>query len=106
MQIELVDSNVKFSDRYQARLLTKFSSVIDKYLKGMSEDLKVATLSIHKNLRGSYVMKFDMEKVPFAKIYARHTSPDLLHGVVTLRDQVKRQIRESLAKLRDSSRVG
>ena len=106
MQIELVDSNVKFSDRYQARLLTKFSSVIDKYLKGMSEDLKVATLSIHKNLRGSYVMKFDMEKVPFAKIYARHTSPDLIPGITTLRDQVKRQIRESLAKLRDSSRVG
>ena len=104
MQIELVDSNVKFSDSYKARLLTKFTSVIDKYLKSMSEDLKVATLSIHKNLRGSYEMKFDMEKVPFAKIYARHTSPDLLHGVVTLRDQVKRQIRESLAKLRDSSR--
>lgn len=104
MQIELVDSNVKFTDSYKARLLTKFSSVIDKYLKGMSEDLKVATLSIHKNLRGSYEMKFNMEKVPFAKIYAQHVSPDLLHGVVTLRDQVKRQIRENLAKLRDSSR--
>lgn len=104
MQIELVDSNVKFSDRYKSRLLMKFTSVIDKYLNGMSEDLKVATLSIHKNTRGSYELKFNMEKVPFAKIYVHHVSPDLLHGIVTLRDQVKRQIRENIAKLRDTSR--
>lgn len=104
MQIELVDSNVKFSDSYKARLLMKFTSVIDKYLTGMSEDLKVATLSIQKNIHGSYEMKFNMEKVPFAKIYAHHVSPDLIPGVITLRDQVKRQIRENIAKLRDTSR--
>lgn len=104
MQIELVDSNVKFTDRYKARLLTKFTSVIDKYLNGMSEDLKVATLSIHKNTRGSYEMKFNMEKVPFAKIYVQHVGPDLLPGIVTLRDQVKRQVRENIAKLRESTR--
>ena len=104
MQIDFVDSNVTFTDRYKARLVTKFSSVIDKYLNGMSEDLKVATLSIHKNSRGSYELKFNMEKVPFAKIYVHHVSPDLLPGIITLRDQVKRQIRENVSKLRDSSR--
>ncbi|OGD70643.1 hypothetical protein A3A84_03500 [Candidatus Collierbacteria bacterium RIFCSPLOWO2_01_FULL_50_23] len=104
MQIDFVDSNVKFTDRYKARLITKFSSVIDKYLNGMSEDLKLATLSIHKNMRGSYELKFNMEKVPFAKIYIHHVSPDLLPGIVELRDQVKRQIRENIAKIRDSSR--
>jgi len=104
MQIELVDSNVKFTERYKSRLFTKFTSVIDKYLKGMSEDLKVATLSVQKNIHGSYEMKFNMEKVPFAKIYVQHVSPDLLPGIVTLRDQVKRQIRENIAKLRETSR--
>lgn len=104
MQIDFVDSNVKFTDRYKSRLITKFSSVIDKYLIGMSEELKLATLSIHKNSRGSYEMKFNMEKVPFARIYIQHISPDLLPGIVTLRDQVKRQIRENIAKLRDSTR--
>lgn len=104
MQIDIVDSNVKFTDSYKKRLLTKFTSIIDKYLAGMSEDLKIATLSIHKNLRGSYELKFNMEKVPFAKIYATHVSPDLLPGIVSLRDQVKRQIRENIMKLRDSSR--
>ena len=104
MQIDFVDSNVKFTDRYKARLITKFSSVIDKYLNGMSEDLKLATLSIHKNMRGSYELKFNMEKVPFAKIYIHHVSPDLLPGIAELRDQVKRQIRENIAKIRDSSR--
>ncbi len=104
MQIDFVDSNVQFTDRYKARLITKFSSVIDKYLNGMSEDLKVATLSIHKNSRGSYELKFNMEKVPFAKIYISHISPDLLPGIITLRDQVKRQIRENVSRIRESSR--
>lgn len=105
MQIDLVASNLKFTDSYKSRLLTKFTSVIDKYLKGVSEELKIATLSIHKNLRGSYEMKFNMDKVPFVKIHIQHVSPGLLHGIITLRDQVKRQIRENIAKLRDTSRV-
>lgn len=104
MRIDIVDSNVKFTDSYKSRLLTKFTSIIDKYLIGMSEELKVAVLSIHKNLRGSYEMKFSMEKVPFTKIYVTHVSPDLLPGIIYLRDQVKRQIRENLAKYRDSNR--
>jgi len=104
MQIDIVDSNVKFTDSYKRRLLVKFTSIIDKYLNGMSEDLKVATLSIHKNLRGSYELKFNMEKVPFAKIYVQHVSPDLLPGIVSLRNQVKRQIRENIIKFRDMSR--
>lgn len=104
MQIDIVDSNVKFTDSYKNRLLTKFTSIIDKYLIGMSEELKVATLSIHKNLRGSYEMKFNMEKVPFAKIHVSHVSPDLLPGIIYVRDQVKRQIRENLTKYRDSNR--
>ena len=46
-------------------------------------------------------MKFNMEKVPFAKIYIQHVSPDLLPGIIALRDQVKRQIRENLEKIKD-----
>jgi len=104
MNIELVDSNVKFTDRYQQRILGKFS-LLDRYLNHLEEDLKIATLSIQKRIRGNYEMKFKM-KLPFSDIYIHHKSPDLIPGIITLRDQVKRQIRESLAKLRDSSRVG
>ncbi len=103
MQIQIVDSNIKFTDKYKSRLITKFTSVLDKYLLHLDEELKIATLSIHKNTRGSYELKFNMEKLPFAKIYAYHVSPDLLPGIVTLREQVKRQIREGVAKLRDQN---
>ena len=103
MQIDFVDSNVKFTDKYKSRLIIKFTSVLEKYLLHLGEELKTATLSIHKNTRGSYELKFNMDKLPFAKIYVFHTCPDLLPGIVTLRDQVKRQIRENIAKFREAN---
>ena len=102
MQIKLVDSNVKFTDRYKQRILAKFS-LLDRYLNHLAEDLKIATLSIQKRIRGNYEMKFKM-KLPFCDIYARHQSPDLIPGIITLRDQVKRQIKENIEKIREPRR--
>ena len=102
MNIELVDSNVKFTDRYQQRILGKFSS-LDRYLNHLEEDLKIATLSIQKRIRGNYEMKFKM-KLPFSDIYIHHKSPDLIPGIITLRDQVKRQIKENIEKIRQPRR--
>ena len=102
MNIELVDSNIKFTDRYQQRILGKFS-LLDRYLNHLEEDLKIATLSIQKRIRGNYEMKFKM-KLPFSDIYIHHKSPDLIPGIITLRDQVKRQIKENIEKIRQPRR--
>lgn len=102
MQITLADSNVKFTDRYKKRILSKFS-LLDRYLKHLQEDLKIATLSVQKRIRGSYEMKFKM-KLPFYDIYINHQSPDLIPGIITLRDQVKRQIKDNLEKIREPRR--
>ncbi len=102
MNIELVDSNVKFTDRYKQRILGKFS-LLDRYLNHLKEDLKIATLSIQKMVRGNYEMKFKM-KLPFCDIYVHHKSPDLIPGIITLRDQVKRQIKENIEKIREPRR--
>ena len=102
MNIELVDSNVKFTDRYQQRILGKFS-LLDRYLNHLEEDLKIATLSIQNRIRGNYEMKFKM-KLPFSDIYIHHKSPDLIPGIITLRDQVKRQIKENIEKIRQPRR--
>ncbi len=102
MQIELVDSNVKFTDRYQQKILGKFS-LLDRYLNHLEEDLKIASLSIQKMVRGNYEMKFKM-KLPFCDIYTHHKSPDLIPGIISLRDQVKRQIKENIEKIREPRR--
>ena len=102
MNIELVDSNVKFTDRYKQRILTKFS-LLDRYLNHLQEDLKIASLSIQKRTRGSYEMKFKM-KLPFYDVYVHHQSPDLIPGIITLRDQVKRQIKDNIEKIREPRR--
>lgn len=102
MKIELVDSNVKFTDRYKQRILGKFS-LLDRYLNHLEEDLKIATLSVQKRIRGNYEMKFKM-KLPFYDIYIHHKSPDLVPGIITLRDQVKRQIKDNLEKIREPRR--
>ena len=102
MNIKLVDSNVKFTDRYQQRILAKFS-LLDRYLSHLEEDLKIASLSIQKKIRGNYEMKFKM-KLPFCDIYAHHKSPDLIPGIITLRDQVKRQIKENIERIRQPRR--
>lgn len=102
MQIELVDSNVIFTDRFKQRILTKFSHALDKYLSKLAPEYQIAELSIQKVPRFGYRMKFSME-LPFTHVYIKHDSADLLPGIVTIKDQVARQIRENREKIREAN---
>ncbi len=103
MQIKLVDSNVTFSDRFLQRIISKFSLTIDKYLVKLSPEYQMAELSIQKIPRFGFRMKFNME-LPFTHIYIKHDSPDLLPGIVMLRNQVKRQIRKESDKIKEKTK--
>lgn len=103
MQIKLVDCNVTFGDRFQQRIISKFSLSLDKYLINLSPEYQIAELSVQKIPRFGFRMKFNME-LPFTHIYIKHDSPDLLPGIVMLRNQVKRQIREESDKIKERNK--
>jgi ribosome-associated translation inhibitor RaiA len=105
MQLELVDSNLIFTDRFKERIVTKFSTALDKYLTKLDPEYQIARLSIQKVARFGYQMKFSME-LPFTHIYITNNSPDLMPGIINIRNQVARQIRENREKLRQSNEKG
>lgn len=105
MQLELVDSNLTFTDRFKERIVTKFSNALDKYLAKLDPEYQIAELSIQKVPRFGYQMKFSME-LPFTHIYIKHVSPDLMPGIIVLKDRVARQIRENREKIRQSNERG
>ncbi len=100
MVIEVVPQNFKISENLRAKIALKFSQAIGKYLNGLSEDLKIATITIQKNNRFGYSLKFDMQ-LPWTHIYAQQKSPLLFVGVIGLRGRVARQIREESEKMKE-----
>lgn len=103
MQLELVDSNLKFTDRFKQRIVTKFGLALDKYLTKLEPEYQIAQLSIQKVPRFGYQLKFSME-LPFTHVYVKHDSPDLMPGIVTVKDQVVRAVRKSREKLQEVRR--
>lgn len=99
MQINFNLSKLKLSDRYKQRIVSKFSSSLDRLLKSWSEDLKIASLSIEKFTRSGYEIKFDMN-LPGAPVNIKETHKILMNGIVKVKNQAKRQIKKDLDKLR------
>lgn len=100
MVIEVIPQNFKIDENLRAGIAAKFSQALDKYLNGIAENLKIATITIQKNNRVGYSLKFDMQ-LPWAHIYAQQNSPLLFVGVIGLRGRVTRQIRESSEKIKE-----
>lgn len=100
MVIEIVAQNFEISDRTRTEISQKFTAVIDKYLNGLEEDQKIATLTLEKVPRFGYLLKFDMQ-LPWVHIYAQQNSPLLFVGVIGLRQRVARQIREKTEIMKD-----
>lgn len=99
MKLSLVPQNFKISDKYKARVLSRYINSLDKYLHHLSEDLKNATLVITKNQRFGYQANFDM-KLPFAHIFAKQQGKKLFTCLMSLRDLAKKQIKTHLGKIR------
>lgn len=100
MQLDVVPQNFEVGDQYKNRITSRFTRALDKYLSHLQEDLKQATLTIAKNARFGYQAKFDM-KLPFGHIFAQHRGQKLFTTLMRLRDQVKKQIRRQVDKLRN-----
>lgn len=100
MVIDVVAQNFQINETVRAQIVQKFSQAIEKYLTGLEEDLKVATITLQKMPRFGYSLKFDMQ-LPWTHIYAQQNSPLLFVGVINLRRRAARQIREESEKMKE-----
>ncbi|MBI3282898.1 hypothetical protein HYZ70_02370 [Candidatus Curtissbacteria bacterium] len=105
MVIEIVPQNLEISDRFRAQTIEKFTAAIGKYLNGIEEDLKIATITLEKMPRFGYSLKFDMQ-LPWAHIYAQQNSPLLFVGLTQLKQRVARQVREEAEKMKEKKNKG
>ena len=99
MNIFINEQKLQISDRLRQRIQTKFDSGLEKLLKNYQEDLKNASLSIEKNIRSGYQIKFDMN-LPGCPVNINKTSRVLIDGIIKVRNDAKRQIKKALEKLR------
>lgn len=99
MTIELVVPNIKLSDKYKEKIITKYDNALSKLLSHLNDDQKHATLTLEKMARFGYRCRFDMP-LPGGTIFAEQYSPLLFVGTLRLRDQVKRQIKKHFEKMK------
>jgi ribosomal subunit interface protein len=99
MQIIINSQKVKIGEKMRAKIQSKITRGIEKYLTHYQEDLKVASLSVERFLRSGYQIKFDMN-LPGAPVNITENSRLLMDGILKVRDTAKRQLRKQLDKLR------
>lgn len=98
MQIFINEQNIKISDRLKNKILTKFETGLGRLLKNYQDDLQKASLSIEKNLRSGYQIKFDMN-LPGCPVNVKSESKVLIDGVIDVKNKAKRQARKALDKI-------
>lgn len=99
MQIFINEQNIKISDRLKNKIIAKFEIGLGRILKDYQEDLQKASLSIERNLRSGYQIKFDMN-LPGCPVNVKTESKVLMDGVIDAKNKAKRQVRKSLDKIR------
>ncbi len=99
MNILFNPQKVIINDRFRNLVQQKFESGLGKLLTHYQEDLKIASLSIEKNTRSGYEIKFDMN-LPGCPINIKDNHKVLFIGLLRVRNQAKRQVKKFLEKLR------
>lgn len=98
MQIQLSFEKIDPEDDDKEMVFEKLAG-LDKLLTSFEEDLKQAKVVIIKGSRWGFEVKFDMQ-LPGKHIFASETGEELVNVVVAVREDVERQIKEYVQKLR------
>ena len=94
MKIQITGDNIDIDTRIRDLVHNKIATNLDKYLETFTEDIKTATLNIHKRTRWGYRASFDMLLPGKEHIFAEATHKKLSSAIVKLREKLERQIKE------------
>ena len=98
MKIQISWDKITPTEEEKEMVMEKFV-ILDKLLQKFEEDLKVASVNIAKRSRWGFRVKFDMQ-LPSKHIFATEMGDDLVNVVVAVREEVERQIKEYVEKMR------
>ena len=99
MKVQIIGDNIEINEWIKNVVNDKITSDLEKYLKDFSDDIKRATVKIHKRSRWGYKVNFDMWLPGKEHIFAEAVHKDLPSAIVQLREKLERQIEEYKSEL-------
>ena len=100
MKIQVVTENFELGDRTLSIIQHKIDKDLEKYLPSFNKDIKQARVKIEKRTRWGYKVSFNMWLPRKEHIFAEETGEDLLVTFTKLREEVKKQLKKYLEKIK------
>lgn len=98
MQVQYFTEKLDLTAEEMSEIDRRFGK-LDQFLQDFAEDLKIAKISITPDSRWGFLVSFDMQ-LPGHHIYAKHHDRNIMLAVGEVVDQVRRQLKKHLRKLR------
>lgn len=100
MQIKIIGDNLEITSRIRKLIDSKINQGLEKYLAGLSQEIKIANMNLKRHSRWGYKINFNLWLPEKYQIYAESRGERLLSTLVDLREQLKRQIKRYKAKVK------
>jgi ribosomal subunit interface protein len=100
MQILIESKDVEITQQLQDHILLKLGADLDKFLKRVPDDVKVAEVRIKSGARWGYRVSFSMWLPKKEHIFAEIKHENLETAVTLLKDELQEVIRRYKEKLR------
>lgn len=100
MRIKIIGDNLEITDEIRDLVSEKISRDLEKYLPELNKEIKTATMKISKLTRWGFRVNFDMRLPKNYQIFAEEKNETILSSLVSLREQLERQMKKYKQKIR------
>lgn len=101
MRINIESKDVKITEYTKKYILQKLGTDLDRLIKRLPDDVKVADVLIKSGTRWGYTVSFSMVLPKKEHIFAETKHKDLVTAVNLLKDELQEVIRRYKEKKRD-----
>lgn len=99
MKVKIIGDNIELNKWVKNLVHNKITNDLEKYLQDFNEDIKTATVKIHKRTHWGYKVNFDMWLPGKKHIFSEALHEDLASAIIELREKVEKQIKEYKGRL-------